>query len=545
MRLRLWIVIFLLSGSIWGTEQTWAAPKRPLTVSATPAKVTAFFLPEVTAVAIPPVRNPACPEGRLVFASGVDLARTNLDGTAVAGIGSSQIWLTPTIGETDPHPIFDNHMVGMPDGSLIHTVEGITWSDIPGRKPAWWSQSVESPVKNSPGRPGARGAIWVFRSTNCGSTWTLAGKVDAATLAVEDPATGKPVGARCGTLRLRRLCKDTSLRDRTLLKLCPQEAAQIKLAEAGGWDGHYLAVDPDTSRLVISTPCYFGTGINTEGSMQILAVSDDLGQTWTSSVSLAQATWRGPVAPVGDGKWGFVWYDGSSIRLAIDDPVTGTFSKSTAVAPFTDVAAAVKDTYILNTNIPGAMDLAINPTPVGSFKPSPGAPAQPLMRNIIQVSSPTWSSSTNAMNFQVHNLDPTSGAVKAAARRIESSVSGQSVLLGTFLQGHRASLFYWLEEVGPGTYRVRYQVYNRGKALLLNKLGLQAPGTIQKEGGGVYDFTTTAETAHGDYMKGSHFLEPGGVERFFLFWNDKGNVAWAEVRVSNLPPDDDGLPKRP
>jgi hypothetical protein len=530
MRFRAWVVTFGLLGTMSGVE-----PAGAVTVTATPARVTSFLLPEVTAVAIPPGKNKACPGGRLVFASGVDLARTALDGSSP--VSPAQITLTPTIGEIDPFPIYDNHMVALSDGSVVHTVEGLTWDGLEGRVPAWWQQSIEYPAKNLPGRAGARAAIWAFRSTDCGTNWTLAGKVDAATLQVEDPATGKPAGARCGTLRRFHLCKDTSLKDRTNLRQCPLKSQQIKFSEAGGFDGHYLAVDPANDLLVISTPCIFGTGLNTQSAFQVLVVSDDRGKTWTSSVSLPQNTWRGPVAAVGGGKWAYAWSDGQAIRLAIDDPVTGTFAQSTVMAPFNDVAAAQKDTIILNTGTPGALDLAVNPVPVGSFQPVPGGAVQPLMRNLVQVSSPTWSASTKAHTFQIHNLDPATGALTVATAKIESSAAQQSVVFGSFLQGHRASLFYWLEEVGPGTYRVRYQAYHRGKPLLKAKKPsfVQVPGTIRNLSGRAYQFTTTAETPQGDYMKGSHFLEAGGVERFFLFWNDRGNVAYAEVRVAGLP----------
>lgn len=407
-------------------------------------------------------------------------------------------------------------MLALPDGSIIHTVEGVTWSDdVPDPKPTWWEQSIEFPAKNIlPGRAGARGAIWVFRSTSCGDTWTLAGKVDAATLQVEDPVTGLPAGPRCGTLR-------------------PQEANGVKVSDVGGWDGHYLGLDPHSGRLVISTPCVFGTGLNSVSAFQILVVSDNLGETWTSNVSLPQNFWRAPVAPANDGKWAYAWSTGSSIRLAIDDPVKGTFSKSILVASLLRVAGS-KDTFVMNPSSQQEVDMAVNPVPVGTFIPSTGGVAQPLIRNIVQVSSAIWSGTTKALTYRIINIDPTSGAPTVVSN-IQSSVSGQSVLFGTFLQGRRVSLFHWFEEVGPGRYRVRYQAYHRGKALLLGKFGTQAPRTILNADGSIHEFTAQDDKFNGDYMKGSHILEAGGMERFILVWTENGFPAHAEVKISNLP----------
>lgn len=523
MRIRLWIFVFLLTGSMLGTEQAEAARKRPPVISATPAKVTAFFLPEVTAAAIGPGANPACPDGRLILASGVDLRRLALDGTDLGGLD-----LRTTIGETGADPIYDNHMLSLPDGSVIHTVEGITWSDddVPDPKPTWWEQSIEYPAKGIlPGRAGARAAIWVFRSTSCGDTWTLAGKVDAATLQVEDPGNGLPAGPQCGTLR-------------------PQEANRVKVSDGGGWDGHYLAVDPHSKRLVISTPCVFGTGLNSSAAFQILVVSDDLGKTWKSTISLPQNFWRAPVTPAIGGKWAYVWSDDKSIRLAIDDPVNGTFSKSIEVAPLTSLEGSPKDTFVMNPSSQATLDVAVNPFPVGAFTSSSGVTLKPSMRNLVQVSSASWDSTTKALTYRIHNIDSRGGAPRLVST-IRSSVSGESVLFGTFLQGHRASLFYWFEEVGPAKYRVRYQAYFRGKALLLSQFARQVPGTIRNADGSNHEFTAQDGKFHGDYMKGSHILESDGVERFILVWTENGFPAHAEVKISNLPRDDEDLPKRP
>lgn len=47
------------------------------------------------------------------------------------------------------------------------------------------------------------------------------------------------------------------------------------------------------------------------------------------------------------------------------------------------------------------------------------------------------------------------------------------------------------------------------------------------------------------HHQGPHVLEAGRVEHFILVWTENGVPAHAEVRVANLPPDDDGLLKRP
>lgn len=101
------------------------------------------------------------------------------------------------------------------------------------------------------------------------------------------------------------------------------------------------------------------------------------------------------------------------------------------------------------------------------------------------------------------------------------------------------------QAAGRTRYRVRYQAYHRGKALLLNQFSRQVPGTIRNADGSLHEFVAQADQFNGDYMKGSHILEAGNVERFILVWTENGFPAHAEVKISNLPRDDEGLLKRP
>jgi hypothetical protein len=525
-----------------------------------PARITPFFLPEVTMAVFGPQENPKCLDGRIVFGAGKFIQTATLDGVAVALQD-----LNLLTGESTSSPIWDSHLIRVGD-DLVHTVEGQTYADLPCRSgsppcphPKWWNTFTEYPAKGK-NTPGAREAIWVFRSSDCGDTWSLSGKIDAATLTVKTPKEGSVKGF-CGVPRPWEevACSDPTKKD---IKDCPASTVPTKKwAEVGGWDGHYIAAEPE-GRMVVSTLCAFGTGTsqrpapgvtdstfllkNNDLRAHIFVVSDDGGKSWQSQASLPQpdkerpslGIWRGAIMPLDGDRWAFAYGLDGKVKLLIDDPLKGSFSKTTAVADFQEVTKTDPLPWNLFTNhFAIGWDLALNRVPIGSTA-GPGGLKRPIFKPLVQVASYTWDKGST-LRFQTHNVDLDTGIAKALTSAIRADDDGDSVAEGSFIQGHRASLFYWLEELEANKFRVRYQIYSQGKPLLTAGLfSRQKPGTVKDTGGQPHEFTGlgTGSTVpfQGDYVKGAHYLDTKENEHFFLVWNENGTVAFAEVRVIGL-----------
>jgi hypothetical protein len=540
------LALFLVSAGMLGAE-----PRPPLRgVTSSSARVTGFSLPEVTAAVFGPNEHKACSTGRLFFASGPFLQATTLSGE---NLGATKI--TALLGETDSLVIKDNHLARLGD-DLIYTVEGVTYTSLPCMsanppcpKPVWWDTFTKYPAKDRT-TPGARGTIWVFRSTDCGSSWKLTSTVDAATLQVTDPDSANPSKGFCGVPRPWEevACKGDAKLDP---KKCPNDQEVTKKwSEVGGWDGHYLGVDQETGRMVISTLCAFGAGVSRRAAnnpsnvlqgndkrAHILVVSDDAGASWESKVTLKPGVWRAAVMPLDSDRWAFVYRESGKVFLWAGDPLDGSFSKDEALEVAGFQGAGTPAPVALDTHLAVVgLDLALNWVPVGSVS-LPGQPGShtALLRPLVQVASFNWDQGS-VLQHQIHKVDLTQGGSKALTVPVRSDAPGQSVLQGSFIQGHRASLFYWLEERRNNVFRVRYQVYHEGKAMLTTT-GLfkaQKAGTVNDSNGNPHEFTGKSGPFQGDYVKGAHYLSEQGVEHFVLVWNENGTVAFAEVRASGL-----------
>lgn len=522
-----------------------AARAEPLSgVTSSPARVTAFVMPEVTAAAFGPGEHPKCAPGRLVLGSGGTVRSLDL-----AGGDEKKTSLKPLVGASVTSFIKDNHLVRMAD-DLVYSVEGYTHQALPCMagarpcpKPSWWDFFATHPAKNHT-EPGARSAIWFFRSQDCGVSWTLAGKIDAALLPVITH-TNQTTKGLCGSPRPREqmVCDDAD--ESEDLSKCPRRANQKfkKWAELGGFDGHYFAVHAESGRMVVSTMCVFGTQLTPGGDQRyhVLAVSDDGGAGWSARVvprmgdpkkvppvEPLRGIWRAPVMALDGDLWVSAYNDGTEVRVVADDPLTGTFSddKSITVTQWTPVQTP--DPVSLDTHLKSiGRGLALNPVPVGSTKP----PGGPIFRPLVQLASHTWVDG-KLPRFRVHNVDLSSEGVTTATSLIAPAAAGESVLQGAFIQGRRASLYYWLEERPGGQFRVRYQVYHRGKPMVAAGF-FQSPGTIQGASG-EHSFTGSTTTFQGDYVNGAHYSSETGTEHFIPVWNENGKVSFAEVRVLGL-----------
>jgi hypothetical protein len=157
-------------------------------------QITSNYTFENTAQAIAPSTNTACPQGRAIVSGGSDnlgpWLRNLYDASGQLDTNA------PTTRSTFPVTVeqekgTDNLIVKSKDGSLIAIRMGTTWASV-AREPNWWDHvSIQHHPK------GARVGAFVWRSTDCGQTWTLLSVIDPIALNNGRHAVPRPGEDRC------------------------------------------------------------------------------------------------------------------------------------------------------------------------------------------------------------------------------------------------------------------------------------------------------------------------------------------------------------
>lgn len=233
---------------------------------------------ETTSIAIAPGESANCPKGRVLFASGSRMGtnpkptpfpmdRPNLDfpillAQDLDGTNTRTIAL-PSAGADFNMITFDNNLVRMADGEVL-----LLWGVGVKRKPvSTAAQEIWNKWKDY--NEGWRSAFLIWRSTNCGDSWTNPKLVlDSAEVKVYNPTTSKFELGACGW---------------------PQGNDLVKWL--GGYDRQEVYVDPWTNWLYVTTMCVGGRDYtkNTENPLKpghyiwntVYFASQDKGETWT------------------------------------------------------------------------------------------------------------------------------------------------------------------------------------------------------------------------------------------------------------------------
>lgn len=478
---------------------------------------------EITTAAVGPGENRFCSNGRLFFTEGNAVLATDLNGQAVVWPDSQRSPNPRIFGYREtfpPHVIYDNHLVKLKDGSLVHTVEAITWNDNVSPKPAWWNQTNEFPLKEQK-HPGGRGIIYVRRSDDCGKTWTRVTDVDAATLVVTSPS-GVPTKGLCGTPRLSQQ-----------LERVEGVSVLTKKSEAGGWDGHYLYADPYNGNLFLSTPCVFGMALNQERFLVLLLMSSDRGGSWKvigrlDTVNDWADAWRMPVTslPSGHVAFGYLNWQLDQLRIAILAPPY----------PLVDLTAKAK---VLATRSPGELGpgatVDTNVTSYPTLVRNPGKGFLVTTADWKPAGSGTklahrfFDVSVNAANvLQLPGANKEGPGIEAPG--------GADMIHGTLIDGTPSTdlhAFYWVERsptilTAEGQFqnalRVKFQVFKGNTAIL------KQPGVLTVAGGKPYAYR--ADSFIGDYMGGASYAGRDGSQHFVAAWSEQGVLRFNTISLT-------------
>ena len=485
---------------------------------------------EITTAAIGPGENRFCLGGRLFFADGDGVLATDLHGQAVAWPEPQQSPNPRTFAYPEtfpPYVIPDNHLVKLKDGSLLYTVEAITWNDNVSPKPPWWNTTAEFALKGEK-RPGGRAVIYVHHSADCGRTWTRLPDIDAATLVVTAPS-GLPTKGLCGTPRLSQQLKMVETTDITGKKM--KVSVLTKWSEGGGWDGHYLYADPYNGNLFLSTPCVFGTGMNQERFLALLLMSSDRGGSWEvigrlDTVNDWASAWRMPVSslPSGHVAFGYLNWKLEQLKVAIlapPYPPVDLTAKATVLATLSpgELGPGAK----VHTNKKGYPTLVRNPgkgflVTTVDWKPAGSGTGTKLAHRF----------------FNVPITLPLPG-MKKERPGIEAPDLAD-MFHGTFIEGTPSTdlhAFYWVERSPalmtaagkfPNALRVKFQIFKGNQTLL------KQPGTLTIANGTPYGYN--GEAFIGDYMGGASYAGKDGSQHFVAAWSEQGVLRFNTISLT-------------
>ncbi len=482
--------LFLFCGllALICASETWAQNRTGVEVG-NPVSV-ASAMTEATVAVIPPGTNNACPGGKLFLASSSLIASVNLNNTS--NWSSSLRNLAPEAKSSkdlsDPLIIQDNHLVATKDGRLFHTFEAIIWRDDLAH-PSWWDQTKTNTLKNK-NVSGGRGAIFVFTSTDCGTTWVQLPTLDAAKVDTKSGAKVDP--GYCGV---------------------PRVNAAKKTAEAGGWDGHYLHVNLATNDLYLTTICATGNS----PWLGLLLRSRDGGQSWLVERKIESPPnfWRVPINSLSNSVVGFAYSqaDKKAHLNLLNTPQGLTEQNDIPITTLSypsdsDTATSkMSDKVGLNANMYAYLSLA-NSRETHSL----GNYTMKTEGFIVA----TYCREGEEAFYKLFNYTP--GSAPKFLYAIKSEKKGASVLHGTLVdaEGQNAPyIFYWLEQVDKGKFEVRFKVFK----------GQQEIGTTKTIG---TSFTTPLFT--GDYLGGSSYRTREGWV-FYLSWSESGTLKYVRVFV--------------
>lgn len=211
-----------------------------------------FF--ENTAKALVP--NHALPKGKVVVHLGQPrgsagfVSRDLLDVTNNFAANSPMTKVAYPLDAGSQVNATDNQIIRLQDGSLLAAKNGYIWSDL-SPKPAWFDTTTISVGGTTTGK--ARNAVFIFRSTDGGASWTLRSSIDSAVVE----------GGKFGW---------------------PQPGDTAGVFGVGGFDRTELYQDPWSGDIFVSGHGdggpYMLRGKNHDNHAGVIFQSQDNGQTW-------------------------------------------------------------------------------------------------------------------------------------------------------------------------------------------------------------------------------------------------------------------------
>jgi hypothetical protein len=435
---------------------------------------------------IAPGRNSACPKGRIfiVAAAGgqspaVYAADFDLSGT-LQNV-SAQPALNFSLTADDRLLASDILLASLPKGGLLMVYQGGSISTL-SPQPSWWDDFTD-PKTNPPLQPGDRGAIFVWRSNDCGTTWERFADIDAA----------KVLGGRCAW---------------------PQKSKNGG-PWRGGFDREELYVDSWSGCVFLTAGCMNG-GFNSypKQDAYLVFMSNNEGKTWTlspaefprwaplvmTSMPSGRVYFAHCIQPSSGSRLtvGLYWMDSpwqtkqGGVEIYYGDPTQA--SSQCGQIPTAKVTAKITQ--------PGVIPISL------------ARLASDASGDYLRVTYPAVIGTRQVQQIVNVGVKPDGSVVTVPVRTIEAEDPNGSVLQAAFVETDRfqmkkesnAALLYWLETTSAGKVFTRY-------AMVDGSVGWYPPGDLSVKSGKRDDWTPGGEWM-GDYMKGAFFYT--GLKLHFL-----------------------------
>jgi hypothetical protein len=340
-------------------------------------------------------------------------------------------------------------------------------------QPSWWNDFTDP--NTTPGQqPGDRGAIFVWRSTDCGTTWERFPNIDAA----------KVLGGRCAW---------------------PQKNSSGG-PHRGGFDREELYVDPWTGRVFLTTGCMNGGYKDyPKQHADLVFISGDEGKTWT--VSAAEFPRATPLAmtsmPSGRVYFAYCIQNSAGTGLTVGlywmDP------------PWQNKQGGV-EIYYGDPTDKSSHCKQIDSGQVTAKITQPGVIPISLARlgsndsgDYLRITFPAVKGDRQVQRVVNVAVKPDGSVLAVPIYTIEAADESGSVLQATFVETDRfqmktesnAALLYWLETTSDSKVFARYTAVE-------GSVDWYPSGDLSLKDGQRDDWTPSGQWM-GDYMKGAFF----------------------------------------
>ena len=290
-------ILLVLSGHPRATEaaagvpagQNVAPPRQPALpdgVEVSDSLTVDLGAGEVQSTVVPPGKNPACPQGRLIISDDyatdpAKVALVDLDNLTSVTYSTNFAGPPRGFGENRSLASHDHDLIALPDGTVVMLKMGRTKAALDPR-PAWFEDAYKMDKGVPIFGPGARSEIFVWRSIDCGQSFTFVSGIDTALI---DDAYGTLEDWSGGLPQLN--------------------GSTFGFWNMGGTDGPLARVDPITGRLYVTIGLVGFRPLDESPftlsdkplNRTVIMMSDDQGSTWQRAGVRYHGGWRVDIVP--------------------------------------------------------------------------------------------------------------------------------------------------------------------------------------------------------------------------------------------------------
>jgi hypothetical protein len=322
---------------------------------------------EVQSTLVPPGKKDACPDGRLLISDDTKKSPARVYRFDLDMIGSGSAFATPDALpdlSTDVIASNDHDLVTLTNGDVLLLKMGRSIAQLED-KPDWFDFTYK--IGGGWG-PGARSVMYIWRSEDCGQSFSLRSSIDTALMndgygTANDGSGGSPQTASGPSYQ-------------------PPGSKKQPIWQMGGTDGPLAKVDRATNNVFYTIGVVGNQRDKLKDGYHLssdkidrttVALSTDRGETWSDVVTLPFRGWRTEVVPMKNnrvaflsgGAWDCSAQGGECWRIHVKDlGPSGTASAGPGVDWFISRFSPWKN--ISNETEPGRM--VVDGTPVYVWK---------------------------------------------------------------------------------------------------------------------------------------------------------------------------------